>query len=118
MVEAACADEKEKSGEVDAAEKALAEALSAIGAAREVHAASVSQQKKGDADLLGADGKKALAEQTVSEHFAPLKNGSATDTDTSVKAVFQAGKELNLEAQLLESAELVLRRAPAERGSL
>merc|ERR1719277_442187 len=53
----------------------------------------------------------------MSEDFAPLSEGTATDIGKSMERVVMVGKELGLEAQLIQSAELVLRKVPAQRGS-
>merc|ERR1719189_551511 len=117
IAEAAVATTKEKLAEVTIAGKALEEAEVATNAAMEAQKVAISEQKAGDADLLAAGAKKAMAEKVVREDLCPLLGGTSADISKSVNSVAKIGKELDLEAQLIQSAELAMRTVPAERGS-
>lgn len=107
---------KEKVDAVEAAENALKDARAATDAGDKALKVATAEQKAGDADLAKAGDRKTSAEQAVSEALSPLKDGTAADVGKAVKMLANVGKELGLEAQLFQSAELAFRKAPAERG--
>jgi len=117
VLEAASATKTEKHDAVVASEENLEEAKAAALTARDSAKVAVSEQKAGDSELLTADDKKARAEKVASEDLRLLVEGTSADIARSVESVAKVGKELGIEAQLLQAAELVLRTLPAKRGS-
>jgi len=107
----------EKTEAVQAAEKALLESTTGTKTAQEELVAATSEQTAGDLDLVQAAKKKDSAETVQSSDLAALKDGTAADVAKAVKAVTDVGEELGLEAQLISSATIALKKMPDQRGS-
>jgi len=80
-----------------------------------------SEQKEGDADLEEAGKTKATIEDARASCFEPLKagivEGTAKDKDNKIKTIKKLAEEFSLEATLLDSLPLALKRGPGERST-
>lgn len=76
-------------------------------------------QRSGDEDLEVQDLKKQSLEGVQKDSLAPLLDGSATGEEkaTKLKAVLDVGRAFKFDASLLSTAEPVLQKEVADRGS-
>jgi len=116
-VETAEAVQREQAEAVEAARQGLDAAKVEIETAKAEVVAAVAEQEAGDAELLQAEGRKAAAEAVVSTELLALKEGTAADAAAAVQTVKKVGKDLALEAQLLDSGAVALTQAPALRAA-
>lgn len=107
-----------KTEALDAAKRAVTE----IGAKLKELNASLKEaqkaQKVGDEDLEAQSSKKAELEAVVKDSLAPLLDGSSGEEKaTKTKAVLDVGRSFKFDSSLLSTAEPVLQKEVADRGS-
>jgi hypothetical protein len=107
-----------KTEALDTAKRAVTE----IGAKLKELNASLKEaqkaQKVGDEDLEAQSSKKAELEAVVKDSLAPLLDGSSGEEKaTKTKAVLDVGRSFKFDSSLLSTAEPVLQKEVADRGS-
>jgi hypothetical protein len=120
VLEDAKNDATAKSEAYDAAKKAVTEATAKLKEASSALKDAEKSQKSGDADLEVVSGKKATLEGAVQDSLQPLVDGSITEEkprNQKVKAILSVGKEYGFDSSLLQTAEPVLAKEIASRGS-
>lgn len=120
-------EEAHEQAKTDAAAKAEAldkakQAVTEIGATLKEASAALKDaekvQKSGDAELVAISVKKTMLEETQKDSLGPVLDGSAGDDKTKkVKGVLDVGKSFHFDQSLLSTAEPVLQKEVADRGS-
>jgi len=116
--ESASTDAKAAGEAEKAAKAAVAEANSALKELNTALKEAEKARKAGDADLEVIEGKKAQLVSAKQDELGPLMEGSAgDDTMKKAKVVLDVGKSFDFDVSLLSTAEPVLSKVLAERGS-
>jgi hypothetical protein len=117
-VESTKADAASKAEAFSAAKAAVAETTAPLKEAAAALKEAEKAQKSGDAESDRLAAKKAGLEEVVSSCLAPLVAGTDDgNVAKHAKAVLEAGKKEGMDESLLSTAEQVLEKPAAERGS-
>lgn len=116
-LEQAKADVVAKAEALEAAKKEVTEITAKIKEAGGALKEAEKAQKSGDASLNALEDKKAKLEACIKDSFAPLEQGTAENKAAAAKAVLEAGKDYSFDASLLQTAEPVLHKELADRGT-
>jgi len=103
------------------AAEAAKQAHTATGAAVKDASAALKEaqkaEKSGNESLEATSARKATLEGTQKDSLGPLMDGSSENKTKMAKAVLAVGKSFEFDASLLATAEPVLFKEVAERGS-
>jgi len=118
-VEAAAVTLAERTKTADAAKSEHAERTLARVAAKGALALAEQEQTTGNASLVATEEKKQRLESGMETIYSPLKNGElpAGEVPDGIKNIGKLGKELGLDASLLQTVPAALAKAPSNRGS-
>jgi chromosome segregation ATPase len=116
-VESAKADAAAKAEAFSAAKAAVADTVTPLKDAGAALKEAEKAQKAGDATADQLAAKKSALGELVSSSLNPLVEGTEDDVVTKAKAVLEGGKKEGLDGSLLSTAEQVLEKPKAERGS-
>jgi len=116
-LESAKADATAKAEAFSAAKAAVAETHAPLKDAGAALKEAEKAQKAGDAVADELAGKKSALEELVNSSLNPLVSGTEEDVVAKAKAVLEGGKKEGMDGSLLSTAEQVLEKPKAERGS-
>jgi len=111
------ADAAAKTEALEQAKQAVAEAGAKLKEASAALKEAEKAQKSGDADVAKIEKSKALLEGTVKDSLAPLVEGTTEGKEKKAQVVLEVGKNEKLDASLLQTAEPVLLKEVADRGT-
>jgi hypothetical protein len=111
------ADAAAKTEALEQAKQAVAEAGAKLKEASAALKEAEKAQKSGDADAAKIEKSKALLEGTVKDTLAPLVEGTTEGKEKKAQVVLEVGKNDQMDASLLQTAEPVLLKEVADRGT-